>query len=556
MSADENDSEGNDSGPGRRETAQRLFAAEFEDATFSYAESDEERAPNYVVAPSGARVNRLFAVGVLTEVEAVSENVLRGRIVDPTGAFVTYAGQYQPDALAFLERTDPPAFVAVTGKARTFEPEDSDVTYTSVRPETMNEVDAETRDRWVVNAAERTHERIETLRDAKARAESGDDLEASLHAEGVPEALAAGAPRALEAYGTTDDYLDALADLARDAVGVVAGQREEAGRLDIAPGEGEDRDVEPVSRVEEEAGERESREPDPVGTEESAGQPSAPEPAEEPGETVEEEAAETGEFDEPAAENIESDDGTAADADSEFTPNTEEPEASTEPMGDEEPEPTARVEEEPDERESELGDPVGTEASAGQPSTPEPAEEPGETAETEAAETDEFDDPAAENVESESGEEPPETDEMYEFDDEERQQVEEEHGLEFSTGSEVEPAEELGESAPEEPDATGPESGDGASEGGLGDFQSGLSESEAEEENDSDGNGTDFDDPEGAAVEAMADLGDGGAVERDALVAELVSRHGVSEDEADDAIEEALMSGRCYESGDDELTPI
>ncbi|MEF8827278.1 MAG: hypothetical protein V5A27_13210, partial [Halapricum sp.] len=57
-----------DDAVGRRETAYRLFATEFEESDFSYAESDEERAPNYVVTPTGARVNRLFAVGVLTEV--------------------------------------------------------------------------------------------------------------------------------------------------------------------------------------------------------------------------------------------------------------------------------------------------------------------------------------------------------------------------------------------------------------------------------------------------------------------------------------------------------
>jgi len=54
--------------PGNREVAHRLFAAEFNDATYSYSESDEERAPNYVVTPTGARVNRLFAIGVLPEV--------------------------------------------------------------------------------------------------------------------------------------------------------------------------------------------------------------------------------------------------------------------------------------------------------------------------------------------------------------------------------------------------------------------------------------------------------------------------------------------------------
>ncbi|MUV90918.1 hypothetical protein GJ629_14285, partial [Halapricum sp. CBA1109] len=174
MSADE----GDDGGPGNREVAYRLFAAEFEDADFSYAESDEERAPNYVVTPTGARVNRLFVVGVLTEVESVGEDILRARVVDPTGAVVVYAGQYQPDAQAFFERAEPPAFLAVSGKARTFQPEDSDVIYTSLRPESVNEVDAETRDRWTVRTAERTLDRIGTMAAAKQSGATGDALRA------------------------------------------------------------------------------------------------------------------------------------------------------------------------------------------------------------------------------------------------------------------------------------------------------------------------------------------------------------------------------------------
>ena len=47
------------------------------------------------------------------------------------------------DEMAALERLDPPAFVAVTGKARTFQPEDSDLVYTSVRPESFATVDAD-----------------------------------------------------------------------------------------------------------------------------------------------------------------------------------------------------------------------------------------------------------------------------------------------------------------------------------------------------------------------------------------------------------------------------
>ena len=227
-----------DSGPGRREVAYRLFAAEFDDSEYAYSESDEERAPNYVVTPTGARVNRLFAVGVLTEVEDVNPEMVRGRLVDPTGAFVTYAGQYQPDALAVLERADPPAFFSLSGKARTYEPDDGDRIYSSVRPETVREVDAETRDRWVVTAAERTRSRIGVMAAAIESGLVGDQLRAALAEAGVDERLADGVALALEYYGTTPAYLRELGRVATEAVEVVAGERGEVSGPDLAPGEG------------------------------------------------------------------------------------------------------------------------------------------------------------------------------------------------------------------------------------------------------------------------------------------------------------------------------
>jgi RPA family protein len=220
-----------------RETAYRVFAAEFDDASLSYAESDEERAPNYVVTPTGARLNRLFVVGVLTEIESINDEQLRARIVDPTGAFVVYAGQYQPEALSFLERADTPAFVAVTGKARTFEPDDSERVFTSIRPESLSEVDAVTRDRFIVDAAERTIERVRTMRGARERDERGDALREVLEDEAVEAGLAAGIPRAIAHYDTSPTYLDAIEELALDAARVVAGEREEVGSLAVAPDE-------------------------------------------------------------------------------------------------------------------------------------------------------------------------------------------------------------------------------------------------------------------------------------------------------------------------------
>jgi RPA family protein len=222
-------------GAGRREVAYRVFAAEFEDADLSYSESDEERAPNYVVTPTGARVNRLFLVGVLTEVEEAGEDILRARVVDPTGAFVVYAGQYQPEAQAFFDRAEPPAFVAVTGKARTFQPEDSDVTYTSVRPENVNDVTAETRDRWSVGTARQTLNRVATVASALDREKRDDELRRLLEEQGVDVGLAAGIPLAIDHYGTTGAYLDAVRDLSVQVAEVVAGERDEVEPFSTSP---------------------------------------------------------------------------------------------------------------------------------------------------------------------------------------------------------------------------------------------------------------------------------------------------------------------------------
>ena len=150
-----------------RKVARRVFAGEFNDAGYTFKESDDERAPIYLLLPSGARANRVFVVGTLTEKEDIGEDseYWRGRVVDPTGTFFVYAGQYQPDAAAMLRDLEPPAYVAIVGKPRTYEPEDSEEgdVLVSLRPESITVVDADTRDRWVVETAERTLDRIEAF---------------------------------------------------------------------------------------------------------------------------------------------------------------------------------------------------------------------------------------------------------------------------------------------------------------------------------------------------------------------------------------------------------
>jgi RPA family protein len=148
----------------RREVAKRVFAGEFRDASHTFKESDEERAPTYLLLPTGEKANRIFAVGTVTEKEDIGTDseYWKARVVDPTGTFLVYAGQYQPEAVDVIRDVETPEYVAVVGKPDTYEPEgeDGDV-ITSIRPESLSVVDADTRDRWIAETAKRTLERIE-----------------------------------------------------------------------------------------------------------------------------------------------------------------------------------------------------------------------------------------------------------------------------------------------------------------------------------------------------------------------------------------------------------
>ncbi len=147
-----------------RELAHRVFAAELNEAAYTFKRSDDDRAPVYLLLPTGASANRIFAIGTLTETEDVGEDgeYWRGRVVDPTGTFFVYAGQYQPQAASMLRELEPPAYVAVVGKPRTYETDDGTVNV-SIRPESITPVDVAARDRWVVETAERTLDRIEAF---------------------------------------------------------------------------------------------------------------------------------------------------------------------------------------------------------------------------------------------------------------------------------------------------------------------------------------------------------------------------------------------------------
>ncbi|QSG08321.1 RPA family protein [Halapricum desulfuricans] len=482
----------------RREVAYRLFASEFEDSDFSYAESDEERAPNYVITPTGARVNRLFVVGVLTEVQPVSDDVLRARVVDPTGAFVVYAGQYQPDAQTFLERAEPPAFVAVAGKARTFQPEDSDVIYTSVRPESVNEVDAETRDRWTVRTAERTLERVGTMAGALDSDVDGEELRERLAEQGVPEGLAAGIPLAVDHYGTGGPYLDALRRTALEALEVVAGEREEVTDQSVTPDASGEADLSRLADLEL----------------------SSPETVEEP---------------EPGTATADSRAGTAGEAASEASTAEDMPDEPEAPGEIEEP---AVPAEGTESRTAEAGGEAetgGSEAGTSGSEAATPESTAGTEEEDAGVEEDDLGD-------FEPGE--------FDLDEETREEVRSEYGTDFQSGTEVD---EPGQADIEKPDPEDLAESEPAA-GARADEPAAGSESTVEESTDAD-EAAELD-LEDAVMDAMTELDDGGGADREQVIAAVVDEQGADPGAVEDAVQDALMNGRCYEPDDETLKPI
>lgn len=188
----------------KREVAKRVFAKEFETcrelekSVRSASEAADSKSPNLLISPVGLILNRVFAVGVLTELDSIGtqNEMWKARIVDPTGAFTVYAGQYQSDASIFFSTVQVPAFIALTGKARIYEPEPGSV-FVSIRAEEANVVDEEIRNRWVVDTAEQTVDRLEAFSDALASGYHGETLREYLLERGISEELAEGISIAL-----------------------------------------------------------------------------------------------------------------------------------------------------------------------------------------------------------------------------------------------------------------------------------------------------------------------------------------------------------------------
>jgi hypothetical protein len=382
---------------------------------------------------------------------------------------------------------------------------------------------------------------------AHQRVERDDTLRQVLETAGVDYGLAAGIPLALDHYDTSPAYLAAVRDLALDAARVVAGDAEAAGELELAPDQGGGvpldfaADLGDVDAADVQA---EPEEDTPATTEAEA-------ESEQAGADAESTAADT----EPADTETETSETETADTGSTEAEQAT-PDDGTETAGTETEQPTADAES--------VETDAGSTADATDTATAEAA-----TAEAGDAE------PAAGDGE------------MYQLSEEERQEVEENFDVGFSSADEIPESGESDVDAPEpeertdasadtaEADAAEPESAapTGETDDELGDFDAddeAFDEAQDEDADDlddftEDESESDTQDAEAGSMELdledyvvdlMADLDDGDGAPREEVVATAADERDVDGGEVEDAIQDALMSGRCYESGDDHLKAI
>jgi len=155
-----------------RQTAVRALASELNSAVFTFKESDADRAPTFNLLPTGERANRVFIVGTLLETEDVGSDseFWQAEIIDPVGdSYYAYAGQYQPEAAAKIRSLEPPTYVAMVAKVDVYETDDNGLNV-SLTPETVTEVEQETRDKWVRETVAQTLDRVASFRSEESSA--------------------------------------------------------------------------------------------------------------------------------------------------------------------------------------------------------------------------------------------------------------------------------------------------------------------------------------------------------------------------------------------------
>jgi len=218
----------------KREIAYRIFSFELVDTQYEErgestgtesAQNIDEgitKIPNFVITPTGLRANRVLIIGKLIAKSQLGErDMWKCEISDGLGTFYVITGAYQGQPLEFVKKVNPPEFVFLTGKIKTYQPDNSNRIYISIRPEIMTRSNREMYYYWLLQSAKALLRRIDCLSNL-GQMEPGTSE--NLQALGFRKSEAENALRAKEHYGINTELLERYRELAANALRIVTGE--------------------------------------------------------------------------------------------------------------------------------------------------------------------------------------------------------------------------------------------------------------------------------------------------------------------------------------------
>jgi len=155
----------------KRPVAERMFACEFKDTSFTEKDASDPKSPSYVITPLGLEANRVFITGIMLNKEHKEDQngnwYYRASINDGTGTWFLSANKYNQEGLSQMSlldvSEDNPKVVAVIGKVSVNTTTEGR-TYRQVRIESIVESNMETRNMWILETAKFTSERIKNVK--------------------------------------------------------------------------------------------------------------------------------------------------------------------------------------------------------------------------------------------------------------------------------------------------------------------------------------------------------------------------------------------------------
>ncbi|MGC8496957.1 MAG: RPA family protein [Thermoplasmata archaeon] len=185
----------------RRETAWRIFSGELNLSKKKIVQ-EGDKAITYVLTPLGAKVRRVFIVGVLVDmVPAESEDgFTKAKVSDGTSNFFIKASKYQDSVRKSIENLVPPLIVALSGKISVYNPE-PDKFWVSIIPENITKSDENVRKYWIYSVAKRLNVRINAMDEAKKMKDPTLQMLMDL---GFPKSVSENTLLALKEYGGID----------------------------------------------------------------------------------------------------------------------------------------------------------------------------------------------------------------------------------------------------------------------------------------------------------------------------------------------------------------